>query len=429
MKTIEELSHLLCMDAFSRRLARLYGCALQDAQPQAARCAEVLKGLEDAFGPHAKAAIFSAPGRTELGGNHTDHQRGCVLAGSVTLDILAAAAPNQLNQIRLKSEGYPLLSIGLTELEKRADEAQTSCAILRGICAGFAQRGAKLIGLDIYMTSQVPKGSGLSSSAAFEVLLATVLNALQPEAARLTPVEIAQLSQFAENVYFEKPCGLMDQMASSVGGVIGIDFGNPEQPLVTPAALPLAEAGLALCILDCGVDHASLTDEYAAVPAECQAVAEVCGGRVLGEVPEALFWEKLDECRRRCSDRAVLRAIHFYGENRRVKLQIAALNQKNYAAFLRLVNESGNSSWEYLQNIIPTGAIQRQEAALAIAVARAALGGRGAVRIHGGGFAGTIQAFVPVEMLDQFRKKTEAVLGAGSCHQMEIRSAGGVRLA
>ena len=269
----------------------------------------------------------------------------------------------------------------------------------------------------------------MSSSAAFEVLVGTILNELFLEERKVSPIEIAQIGQWVENVYFGKPCGLMDQMASSVGGVVGIDFADPSQPAVAKIDFDLSEAGLALCILDSGADHADLTDEYAAVPAECKAVAKVCGGEVLREVPYETFLKKIPQCRKACSDRAVLRAFHFYADNDRVEKQVFALVNKAYDSFLQLVNESGHSSWEYLQNITPAGAIQQQAVGLTIAVAKDALEGKGAVRVHGGGFAGTVQAFVPLDMVAKFQKEVEMILGENTCHVMNIRPVGGIRLA
>lgn len=429
MKSVKELKKELAEGTFARKLAWLYCCGEESTARYADRYVHVLNGLETELGCHETAALFSAPGRTEIGGNHTDHQHGRVLAGSVNIDMIAAVGTNDLGQLRLKSEGYDLCVIDLSDLEKKKSEENTSPAILRGTCAAFAQRGAKLSGLDVYVASNVPKGSGVSSSAAFEVLVGTILNELFLEERKVSPIEIAQIGQWVENTYFGKPCGLMDQMASSVGGVVGIDFADPAQPAVAKIDFDLSEAGLALCILDSGADHADLTDEYAAVPAECRAVAMVCGGEVLREVPYETFLKKIPQCRKACSDRAVLRAFHFYADNDRVEKQIFALVNKEYDAFLRLVNESGHSSWEYLQNITPAGAIQQQAVGLTIAVAKEILNGRGAVRVHGGGFAGTVQAFVPLDMVAKFHKEVEMILGENACHVMNIRPVGGIRLA
>ncbi len=427
MKSIPVWKQELSDGVHAARLASLYCCAPAETASEAARYAAVLDGLEKTFGSHAEAGLYSAPGRTEIGGNHTDHQHGRVLAGSVNIDMIAAAAPNDKNQLRVQSEGYDLCVIDLDDLEARKEEENTTASLLRGECAAFTQRGAKLAGLDVYISSNVPKGSGVSSSAAFEVLIGVILNdCFMTE--KVSPIAIAQIGQWAENVYFGKPCGLMDQMASSVGNIITIDFASPAKPVVEPVAVDFSKAGLALCILDSGADHADLTDEYAAIPAECRAVAAVCGGEVLRDVPFETFLAKLPECRRQCGDRAVLRAFHVYADNDRVAKQVAALHDGDFGTFLSLVNESGCSSWEYLQNVIPAGYKEHQEVGVTIAAAKHLLGDKGAVRVHGGGFAGTVQAFVPVEMLDEFKAGMEAILGEGRCHVLSIRPEGGAVL-
>ena len=427
MKSIPVWKQELSGGVHAARLASLYCCAPAETASEAARYAAVLDGLEKTFGSHAEAGLYSAPGRTEIGGNHTDHQHGRVLAGSVNIDMIAAAAPNDKNQLRVQSEGYDLCVIDLNDLEARKEEENTTASLLRGECAAFTQRGAKLAGLDVYISSNVPKGSGVSSSAAFEVLIGVILNdCFMTE--KVSPIAIAQIGQWAENVYFGKPCGLMDQMASSVGNIITIDFASPAKPVVEPVAVDFSKAGLALCILDSGADHADLTDEYAAIPAECRAVAAVCGGEVLRDVPFETFLAKLPECRRQCGDRAVLRAFHVYADNDRVAKQVAALHDGDFDTFLSLVNESGCSSWEYLQNVIPAGYKEHQEVGVTIAAAKHLLGDKGAVRVHGGGFAGTVQAFVPVEMLDEFKAGMEAILGEGRCHVLSIRPEGGAVL-
>ena len=427
MKSIPVWKQELSDGVHAARLASLYCCAPAETASEAARYAAVLDGLEKTFGSHAEAGLYSAPGRTEIGGNHTDHQHGRVLAGSVNIDMIAAAAPNDKNQLRVQSEGYDLCIIDLNDLEARKEEENTTASLLRGECAAFTQRGAKLAGLDVYISSNVPKGSGVSSSAAFEVLIGVILNdCFMTE--KVSPIAIAQIGQWAENVYFGKPCGLMDQMASSVGNIITIDFASPAKPVVEPVAVDFSKAGLALCILDSGADHADLTDEYAAIPAECRAVAAVCGGEVLRDVPFETFLAKLPECRRQCGDRAVLRAFHVYADNDRVAKQVAALHDGDFGTFLSLVNESGCSSWEYLQNVIPAGYKEHQEVGVTIAAAKHLLGDKGAVRVHGGGFAGTVQAFVPVEMLDEFKAGMEAIPGEGRCHVLSIRPEGGAVL-
>ncbi len=410
-------------------LCRLYGCSVETAPRFAARYEKVLADLEAAFGPHATGALFSAPGRTELGGNHTDHQHGRVLAGSVNMDILAAVAPNDLGLMRLQSEGYAPICVDITDLNKRDAEENTSISILRGTCAAFRDLGAELTGLDIAMISNVPKGSGVSSSAAFEVLLGTIFNELFMREHKVSPVKIAQIGQWVENVYFGKPCGLMDQMACSVGGAVSIDFADPSAPIVEQIDFDLQKFDHALCIIDSGADHADLTDEYAAIPAECKAVARICGGEVLRDVEYSVFLENMAACRKELGDRAVLRAMHFFAENDRVPQQVQAIKDGNFDAFLALEQASCHSSWEYLQNITPAGFKQQQAVAVTIALAREILGNRGAVRVHGGGFAGTVQAFVPLDLLDTFKTRMEAVLGHDSCTVMIIRPVGGLRMA
>lgn len=367
--------------------------------------------------------IFSAPGRTELGGNHTDHQHGLVLAAAVTLDTKAAAAENNDGCIRVISEGYAPVTVPIDELEKHPEERNTTAALVRGVAAGFMRRGYGVRGFDAYIVSDVLPGSGLSSSAAFEVLIGTVINALSGGA--LSPAEIARIGQYAENEYFGKPSGLMDQTASAVGGIVAIDFADPGAPVIMPVEFDFAECGYALCIIDSGADHAELTEEYAAITNELKAVCRVFGKEHLREVDEHEFYARIAEVRRAAGDRAALRAAHVFNENKRCAVETAALGRGDFERFLQLVTESGRSSWMYLQNVIPTGSTARQELAFALLLCGKLLGGRGAFRVHGGGFAGTVQAFVPEDMLEQFRVGIDAVLGAGSCHMLSIRREGG----
>ena len=420
------LEAYLRQEAFGETLTHLYGA--EGRERARTRCAEVMEGFEKSFGYPAEA-LFSAPGRTEIGGNHTDHQRGCVLAAAVDLDILAAAAGNGSGVIRVLSQGYPMTEVALSELTPREDEVNTSAALIRGVAARMSEPGCDLRnrGLDVYMTSTVPKGSGLSSSAAYEVLMGTMLNELFWEG-RCTPVELAQIGQYAENVFFGKPCGLMDQTASSVGGVVFIDFADTDHPVVEKVDVDLHAYGYALCILDSGAGHEGLTDEYRAITDELAAVCRVCGKTVLREVPEAEFLARLPELRASAGDRAVNRAFHVYAENRRATAEKEALERGDFEGFLTLVRESGRSSAMYLQNIIPTGSAAAQELMVTIALCERILEGRGAVRVHGGGFGGTAQAFVPLDRLETFKRETEAVLGQGRCHTVMIRPAGGVRL-
>lgn len=370
---------------------------------------------------------FSAPGRTEISGNHTDHQHGCVLAAAVNLETVAEVMLNDSEVIRVQSEEYPVVEVALNDLSVHEAEKNTTAALIRGVAAAFSQQGAKLQGFDARVRSSVLPGSGLSSSAAFEVLIGTICNELFFDK-KLSAVEIAQVGQYAENVYFGKPCGLMDQTASSVGGMVFIDFHNPDSPVVERIDHDFAAAGHTLCIIDSGADHADLTEEYAAIPGEVKRVSTFFGKEVLRDIPEADFFAALPELRHRVPDRAILRAIHFYQENKRVQRQAQALREGDFDTFLGLVSESGRSSWMYLQNITPTGATEHQDVAVVLALCDTLLQGRGAYRVHGGGFAGTVQAFVPLEMLDSFKTGIENVLGEGKCHVLSIRPQGGIRV-
>lgn len=374
-----------------------------------------------------KQYVFSAPGRTEICGNHTDHQHGCVLAAAVDLETVATVQVNESNLIEIQSEGYPLVTVDLNDLTVREEEKNSTAALIRGVASAFVQRGAKLAGFRAEVRSTVLPGSGLSSSAAFEVLIGTILNELFFEK-KLTAIEIAQIGQYAENVYFGKPCGLMDQMASSVGGMVYIDFEDPENPKVQKIDVDLATFGYGLCIIDTGADHADLTDEYAAIPGELAELCQCFGKKYLREIPKAEFVQKISEIRGKVTDRAILRAFHIYRENDRVRQLVEALRWDDIEAFLDLIKESGRSSWMYLQNITPAGAVQHQEVAVALALCETYLKGQGAFRVHGGGFAGTVQAFVPLDMLDSFKASIEEVLGENSCHVLNIRQQGGIRV-
>ena len=383
-------------------------------------------GFAAAFGGSPER-YFSAPGRTEIGGNHTDHQRGRVLAAAVNLDTRAAVRVNGTNVIRILSKGYPLCEVDVTELTPVESEINSTPALIRGVAARFAQLGCKVEGFDAYCESTVLPGSGLSSSAAYEVLIGTIINHLFFDG-KVSQPEIAQIGQYAENVFFGKPCGLMDQMASAVGNLITIDFFDKENPVIEALGFDFASCGHALCIIDSGADHADLTDEYAAVPGEIKAVAACFGKEVLTQIDEKDFYARIPELRKACSDRAVMRAIHFYQENARVPQQVAALNAGDFDAFLRLVKQSGYSSYMYLQNVIPAGYKQHQDVAVSLALCEHYLAGKGAYRVHGGGFAGTVQAFVPFEILDAFQSGIDAVLGEGACHILSIRPQGGVEM-
>jgi len=382
---------------------------------------QLKQSFETQFGCKADY-IFSAPGRTELSGNHTDHQHGCVLAAAVNRETLAAVKENGTMMVNLQSEGYPVCHIDLNDLTIHPEETGKTASLIRGVAAKFAQFGLR--GFDAYVTSSVLSGSGLSSSAAFEVLIGNIFNHLC--GAGKTAVEIAQIGQYAENVYFGKPSGLMDQTASSVGNIIGIDFADPAAPVVTPIAFDFGSCGYSLCVIDTGADHADLTDEYAGITQDLKKVCAVFGKEYLRDVDENEFFANIKTVRAAVGDRGVLRAIHVFAENRRVQKQTQALKENDFDTFLHYVTESGISSWRLLQNVIPAGRKEAQEVAYALAVAEKLLAGRGACRVHGGGFAGTIQAFVPMDMLEVFRTGMDAALFEGSCHVMSIRPEGGI---
>lgn len=379
-----------------------------------------------AFGV-APERYFSAPGRTEIGGNHTDHQRGRVLAAAVNLDTRAAVRVNGTDTIRILSKGYPMSVVDLKNLTPVEGEINTTPALIRGVAARFAQLGCKVEGFDAYCESTVLPGSGLSSSAAYEVLIGTIINGLFFDN-KVSQPEIAMIGQYAENVFFGKPCGLMDQMASAVGNLVTIDFLDKDNPVVEGLDFDFASCGHALCIIDSGADHADLTDEYAAVPGEIKAVAACFGKEVLTQIDETEFYASIPSLRQKCGDRAVMRAIHFYQENARVPQQVAALKNGDFAAFLGLIKQSGYSSYMYLQNVIPAGYKEHQDVAIALALCEHYLAGRGAYRVHGGGFAGTVQAFVPYDILEEFKAGINDVLGEDACHVLSIRPQGGVEM-
>ena len=382
------------------------------------------QGFAETFGGEP-SRYFSAPGRTEIGGNHTDHQRGRVLAGAVNLDTVAAVRPNGSSVIRILSEGYPMCQVDVSDLIPKADEINTTMALIRGVAARFTQLGCVVEGFDAYVTSTVLPGSGLSSSAAYEVLIGTIINHLFFDG-KVSQPEIAMIGQYAENVYFGKPCGLMDQMASAVGSMVTIDFLDKENPVIEKVDFDFAACGHALCIIDSRASHADLTDEYAAITIELKNICGYFGKDVLTQIDEAAFIAAIPALREQFGDRAVLRAYHFYKENARVPKQVEALKNGDFDTFLKLVKESGYSSYMYLQNVIPAGYREHQDVALSLSLCELYLDGRGAYRVHGGGFAGTVQAFVPVDILESFRKGIDAVLGEGACHVLSIRPHGGV---
>ncbi|MBQ1463549.1 MAG: galactokinase, partial [Ruminococcus sp.] len=404
-----------------------YGCDEMTVMRNKSRYINAAEHFSRLYPECSEIRVFSAPGRTEVGGNHTDHQHGCILAAAVDLDVIAIAALNGEDVIRIKSEGYPADEVSLSELEKKPEEEGTSAALIRGIAAKFAENGVSLKGINVYTTSEVISGSGLSSSAAFENLVGTMLDRMFASGS-IGAVEIAKIGQYAENVYFGKASGLMDQMVSSVGGFVYIDFACPDAPIINKVDFDFSGAGYALCITDTKGSHGDLTADYVAVPEEMKQVAKVLGGDVLRDCDEEEFYQKLPEIREKCSDRALLRAAHFFAENRRAADEAEALKAGDLIEFFRLVNESGRSSADLLQNLYSVSRPNDQAIPLAIMVSRRILGDDGAVRVHGGGFAGTIQAFVPAYLAKDYAGELDRIFGAGSCHVLTVRNAGGAEL-
>uniref|UniRef100_UPI0040561ED8 galactokinase n=1 Tax=Agathobacter sp. TaxID=2021311 RepID=UPI0040561ED8 len=371
--------------------------------------------------------IYSAPGRSEVGGNHTDHQNGEVLAASINLDAIGIVKPLQEGTVKVVSDNYPMIIIDLNDLELKEEEKETTVALIKGVLAGFVNKGYQIGGFQTYITSDVLIGAGLSSSAAFETLIGTILSGLYNDM-KVSPVEIAIIGQYAENVYFGKPCGLMDQMACSVGNLVHIDFADKKNPVIEGVSCDLGKYGYSLCITDTKGSHADLTADYAAVPAEMKAVAAVFGKEVLHGVKIEELYEKSAEIREKAGDRAYLRALHFVNENVRVQQEVAALKNGKFEEFLSVVKASGDSSFKYLQNVYTNHDVQYQNVSIALAISDTILGDDGVCRVHGGGFAGTIQAFVKNEAVEKYRKNMDRIFGEGSCSVLKIRKFGGMKV-
>ncbi len=383
--------------------------------------------FEKFYGQRDNIRLFSAPGRTEIGGNHTDHQHGLVLAGSVNLDAIAVVTANDDGIVRIKSKGYNMDEVDTADLSIKDDETGRAAALIRGVLAAFKNSGYNIGGFDAYTTSNVLKGSGLSSSAAFEVLVSNIVNGLYNES-QVDAVSIAKYSQFAEREYFGKPCGLLDQMASSVGGFTYADFNDPQNPIIEKIELDLAKSGHTLCVVDTGGNHANLTGDYADITLECKAVSNALGVEFLRDANEDEFYKRIAEIRAKCGDRAVLRAMHFFAEEKRVLTQKLALRRGDFNTFFVAVKRSGESSYDLLQNVYSPSNPKQQAISLALALTKQFLKGRGAYRVHGGGFAGTIQCYIPNKMFDSYKRMIEAVFGENSCVPLFVRSVGGYEL-
>jgi galactokinase len=400
----------------------LYGTNPAELKRNSDRYSKLLKEFNEAFGT-ADPEFFTSPGRTEIGGNHTDHNYGRVLAGAVNLDNVSVAAINNLNTIRIISEGYPRFDVDLSSLQPVNDEKFTSAALVRGVCSRFKELGHSIGGFDACIDGGVPKGSGLSSSASFEVLIGAILSQLFNNG-KIDPIQNAIIGQYSENNFFGKPCGLMDQTACAMGGLITIDFKDPANPVVKRVDFDFVATGFSLVITDTGGNHADLNDEYASLPSDMKAVAAELGAKVLRQVTLEQIIDIAPRIREKVGDRAILRAIHFQGDNQRVVDQVAALERNDFKAFLGMVVDSGFSSYMYNQNIFPVNNIREQGVSLALALSELVLKGEGAWRVHGGGFAGTIQAFVPQNLLGKYISTLEHVYGKGACHNLFIRHQG-----
>ena len=412
---------------YDEQFRMLYGSSEKAVLRARARYLSAAESFSGLYPESGDIRVFTASGRTEIGGNHTDHQHGCVLAAAVSLDIIAVVSFSGQDVIRVKSEGYDAVEVKLGSLKAKKTEKGTSAALIRGIAAGFKEKGMIVGGFDAYMNSDVLSGSGLSSSAAFEVLVGTIINegfnGGSAEAA-----DIVRIGQFAENVYFGKASGLMDQMAAALGGFAAVDFADPENPVIRRIDFDFERCGYLVCITDTKGSHAGLSDEYSAVASEMKHVAEELGCKFLREADEGEFYRKLPELRKVCNDRELLRAAHFFAENKRAADEAEALSDGDTEWFFELVNESGASSAELLQNLYPCADPKNQPIPLAIMLSRRFLGGSGAVRVHGGGFAGTIQAFVPSYLASDYAAEMERIFGEGSCYVLTVRPVGGYEL-
>ena len=427
MNTIE-MKKYIAEGGIDKTLTHIYGEAAVDMQKT--RYSAAIDEFAAIYGADREITLYSVAGRSELSGNHTDHNYGCVVAASIDLDIIAVASKRDDNVIAIKSEGFPQDVVDFSKYNAPIESKfGSSESIIAGMVQGFLKDGYAVGGFDAYTTSNVLKGSGLSSSAAFEDMVGNILSHMYNDG-KVDNVEIAKLAQYSENVFFGKPCGLMDQVACAVGGIVAIDFKDPKSPVINKVDFDISAAGYNLCIVNTGGNHADLTDDYASVPAEMKSVAAYFGKNVLREVDEQEFYANIAALRESVGDRAILRALHFFGENKRVAAQKAALDSGDLDAYFAQVIASGKSSFCYLQNVYTTKNLKEQGLSLALCLAEGYLADkRAAYRVHGGGFAGTIQAYVPMADVDGFRALMDGVFGAGKCIVLRIRPEGAVRIA
>lgn len=423
---VKELIAAIENGTYDENLRAVYvtDSAIAEQKP---RYVETLDDFGELFGYDREVSIMSAPGRTEVCGNHTDHNNGKVLAASINLDAIAVVSKNDDGMVRVKSKGHRINIVDLKNLEPNPEMYGNSTMLVQGVAAGIKNLGFDISGFDACTTSDVMGGSGLSSSAAFEVLIGTIFSYMFNDG-KISPVDIAKVAQFSENVYFGKPCGLLDQMASSVGTFVTIDFESTTEPVIKKVNFDFSKSGHSLCIVDTGGNHSDLTDDYAAVRGEMESVAKALGKNVLREVSYADFFNALPELKDKVNDRAILRAIHFYNENKRVDKAIECLENNDFDGFKKIIIDSGHSSFMLNQNVYSPKNPTEQKLSVALAMTREMLEGKGAWRVHGGGFAGTIQAFVPNEMLEEYKATIEGVFGEGNCHVLIIRPVGGTQV-
>lgn len=409
-------------------LRQIYGDETQVLVHQRERYCDALLSFEKYYGAGRAVCVFSVPGRTELGGNNTDHQNGVALAAAVNLDIIAVVAPNGSNLIRVKSYGFNKLDVVDLNLARPvAEESTHSASLIRGIAVELSRRGGTVGGFDAYTTSDVLRGSGLSSSAAFEVMIITILNFLY-SGGRISALEMAEISQYAENHYFGKPSGLLDPLTCALGGAIYADFAAKKTPEIRSLPLDLASAGYCLCITDTRGSHSELTPEFSAIRMEMESVSHYFGRSALREVQERQVFQEMPRLRKVCGDRAVLRALHFFSECQRVYQEYDSLKQQDFQRFLELVRDSGHSAVEYAQNAYCTAQPQQQPLSVALALSASILRGQGASRLQGTGFAGTIQAFVPNDKVDDYCRRIDRIFGAGSCQAVSVRNEGSFQM-
>lgn len=427
MYQLDALKEMIRSHRFDGVFRTIYAEDPEILEAQRQRYLEAVDAFHATFPEAKEALLFSAPGRTEVGGNHTDHQHGAVLAAAVNLDVIAVMCPNDSGIIRVQSKGFPMDTVDLAVLTPQDEETGHSPALVRGVAARMKELGCGIGGFDAYTTSNVLKGSGLSSSAAFENLIGTMLNTVYNEG-KLNAVEIAQISQYAEVHFFGKACGLMDQMASSVGGFSSMDFHDPQHPIIKKIDFDFASCGYSLCIVDTKGNHSDLTPEYVAVPVEMKQVAACFGKEFLRDVDPEEFYRNVGALREKLSHRAIVRAMHFFADNQNALDEAKALQEGDFETFKKLIEASGNSSFKYLQNVFPASHPEEQGLSIGLGVSEKVLKGRGVCRVHGGGFAGTIQAFVPNDLVAEYRETLDGVFGEGSCYVLKIRPLGGIAI-